>query len=175
MTLMGAADTTVYVSQGEQAIGNRDTHVITTILGSCVAVCLIDARRRIGGMNHILVPDAGMSRITVLGAGATAMERLINALLKAGTGKADLAAKVFGGAAVVQGLSDIGEKNARFVFEYLENEGIPCISRSVGGVRARRLNFWPASGQVRQRFISAAEVPVEVPKTPVAANGLELL
>jgi chemotaxis protein CheD len=32
---------------------------VTTILGSCVAVCLWDSEGRVGGMNHFLLPEGG--------------------------------------------------------------------------------------------------------------------
>ncbi len=164
----------VYIAQGEQAIGDQPTMVISTILGSCVSVCLWDSDRRIGGMNHILVPEGGALDTRALGFGATAMETLINALMKSGANRSSLVAKVFGGASIVAGLSDIGERNTAFVFDYLRVEGIACNSSSVGGQQARQIRFWPESGRVRQRFVREAEAPRDRLEVPIKANGLEL-
>lgn len=48
-----------HVIQGEFAISDAPEAVLTTVLGSCVAACLFDPLRQIGGMNHFLLPDAG--------------------------------------------------------------------------------------------------------------------
>ncbi len=174
MTILTAERPSIYIAQGEHAVGSNPSHMISTILGSCVAVCLTDLRRGLGGMNHILLPEVRGSELSARGVGASAMEQLINALMKAGSRKSDLTAKVFGGAAVVAGLSDIGARNAQFVAGYLEVEGIACLASSVGGTQARRIQFRPATGQVRQRMIST--VPVEEPvRVPLSSHDMELL
>ncbi len=175
MTVLTAARPTIYIAQGEHAVGTDPAHVISTILGSCVAVCLTDLRRGLGGMNHILLPEARGSDLSAQSIGASTMERLINALMKAGCRKADLTAKVFGGASVVAGLSDIGARNAEFVADYLEVEGIPCLASSLGGTMARRIQFRPATGQVRQRLISTVPVEQPVLRAPFRSSDMELL
>ena len=156
-------------------MGDSDGQVISTILGSCVSVCLWDCGLRLGGMNHILVPEGGFSDLGARGAGATAMERLINTMMKRGAQRDRLIAKVFGGAAIVSGLSDIGAQNSAFVLDYLETERIPCSSKCVGGSRARLVRFWPASGRAQQRFVRADDAPkVWMPARPPASE-LELL
>lgn len=174
MTRLSATTPSVYIAQGEHAIGNRPEHVISTILGSCVAVCLWDRLRHMGGMNHILLPDSARSDFLTRSVGAGAMEALINALLKVGAMKSDLEAKVFGGASVVAGLSDIGERNGSFAMEYLATERIPVISKSIGGTQARRIKFWPATGRVNQKLVVSSEAPVPVAPPPPKANDLEL-
>lgn len=163
-----------YIAQGEQAIGSRPTDVIQTILGSCVAVCLRDTCRNIGGMNHILLPQRAASDVGARGVGATEMERLINALMRQGAEKSNMEAKVFGGAAIVEGLSDIGAQNTRFVLEYLGIEGIPCVAQSTGGTMARQIRFWPATGRARQRLVQPEQAPVLAPDAGPVATDLEL-
>lgn len=172
MTKLPNAEAKIYIAQGERAIGFRPDHVITSILGSCVAVCLWDQSRGIGGMNHILLPS---STGQALGAGAFAMETLINDLLKAGVEKQALQAKVFGGAAIVNGLSDIGARNAAFVLDYLAAEGIALVAHSTGGQAARQVKFWPATGQVKQRFVRASEVETVPVAQKMSGNDIELL
>ncbi len=177
MTAEGFVTGRAYIAQGEQALGRDEATVIHTILGSCVAACLWDPELGVGGMNHILLPDQAASPLGMQSVGAGAMERLINALLKAGAEKGRLKAKLFGGASIVRGLTDIGERNAAFARGYLENEGIPCIAESVGGTQARQIKFWPASGRVRQRIVheSDFEEDVAAPAPAPAGNDLELL
>jgi chemotaxis protein CheD len=95
------------------------------------------------------------------------MELLINALLKRGAARDRLEAKLFGGAKMMNALSDIGGQNARFAREFLAREGIPLIGESLGGERARRIQFWPASGRARQLLVAAHEARVvEAPPPP---------
>jgi len=74
--------------------------VVSTILGSCVAVCLWDGRRQLGGMNHFLLPRCGQSQPSPR-YGDVAVSRLLAALERLGCRPADLRAKLFGGAAVL--------------------------------------------------------------------------
>ena len=169
----GPRPSATFIAQGEFAVGDRPETVIQTILGSCVAVCLRDPVLRLGGMNHILLPDSGGGRIGAASFGASDMERLMNALLKRGAVRGRLEAKVFGGAAVVAGLSDIGARNAAFVRSFLAAEGIATLSENVGGDRARQVRFWPESGRAQHRFVGLTEV--NEPRTaPVAARGNEV-
>lgn len=161
-----------YIAQGEQAVGTRPDDIITTTLGSCVAVCLWDSVRLLGGMNHILLPDSGdWSRVNNFG--GSAMDRLVNALLKNGAQRQDLRAKVFGGAAMIAGLSDVGERNAAFVRDYLKREGIPCDAESTGGEAARQVKYWPHDGRAQQRFVSSFEEPKPEPQK-TATSDVEL-
>lgn len=74
--------------------------VVSTILGSCVAVCLWDRQQGVGGMNHFLLPRCGSSPAT-LRYGDVAVARLLAAMERLGCQSADVRAKVFGGAAVL--------------------------------------------------------------------------
>lgn len=145
------------VVQGDYRISDDPGLVLSTLLGSCVAVCLHDRVAKLGGMNHFLLPGGGGMRGRSLRYGVHAMELLINALLKRGARKADLAAKVFGGGRMSSALRDIGGGNIAFARAFLSREGIPIVAESLGGTRARRLHFWPATGRVRMLFVTAEE------------------
>lgn len=164
----------VIIAQGEHAVGDQPDMVLATILGSCVAVCLHDPRLRLGGMNHILLPDPGGGHLGALSFGASDMERLINALIKRGAARERLEAKVFGGAAVVAGLSDIGARNVAFVRSFLAAEGIRTLSENVGGDRPRRIRFWPHSGRAQHRLTGLTEIDETRPTPSPRANGVEL-
>jgi len=148
----------IHVIQGEQAVSSDENATMQTVLGSCVAACLHDPVRRIGGMNHFLLPDDGNS--TDLRYASAAMERLVNELLKNGAEKGRLQAKLFGGARIMSNLPDIGRRNADSALRFLQSEGIPCTSQSLGGNQARRVRFWPASGRAQQLLIERSD-PVE--------------
>ncbi len=127
--------------------------IIHTLLGSCVAVCLFDPVHRIGGMNHILLPGkADMSCFDVSARyGINAMELLINRMMALSSRYDCIVAKVFGGGNVISSFSGkniIGGKNTDFVLEFLQREGIPVLSKDVGGTEARKIYFHTDTGEV---------------------------
>ncbi|ADM09572.1 chemotaxis protein CheD [Parvularcula bermudensis HTCC2503] len=158
----------IRVVQGEFAISGDREALMTTILGSCIAVCLCDPVARIGGINHFLLPGDGDGASGTAKYGAFAMEQLVNALLRGGASRSRLEAKVFGGGRVVSGLSDIGERNAAFALNYLSTENIRVVSKSVEGERARRIEYVPTTGSARQKFVDSRQAPAVKPKMPVA-------
>jgi len=127
--------------------------VIVTVLGSCVAACLLDPIAMVGGMNHFMLPvKPGERDPDVFYAaryGAAAMEFLINNLLHLGAQRDRLVAKTFGGGRVMKGMSsDVGDRNIEFVRQFLRNEDIPVWSEDMGGAHPRKVYFFPHTGQV---------------------------
>ena len=127
--------------------------LITTVLGSCISVCIRDAKNNIGGMNHFMLPkDNNVSDSIVSDAaryGNYAMEHLINDILHYGGERKNLEFKVFGGGKVLDMKMDIGKKNIQFVFDYLKMERFRVTSEDVGDVYPRKVNFFPLSGVAR--------------------------
>ena len=143
-----AAQRIIHVAQGEQALSTDSGVVLTAILGSCVAACIRDPLAGIGGMNHFLLPDGPNGTSDPVKYGVHSMELLINELLRCGAVRTRLEAKIFGGASVLSALSsDCGGKNSDFAIRFLEAERIRCIGGNLGGIRARRIKYWPVSGR----------------------------
>ncbi|AWK88946.1 chemotaxis protein [Azospirillum thermophilum] len=147
----------VNIVVGGCVVSDDPNIIITTTLGSCVAACIFDPDAGIGGMNHFLLPDAGLDTLSLSSRyGSAAMEQLINRMLSV-TGRRDrLRAKVFGGASVNLGTirgAAIGQRNVEFVMEYLATEGIPTISWDVGGTLPRSVRFYPTTGRSQRRLI----------------------
>jgi chemotaxis protein CheD len=128
--------------------------LIVTVLGSCVSACIRDRVSGIGGMNHFMLPDSGNDADSPASAsmryGAYAMEVLINQLLKAGARRDNLEAKVFGGGNVLRGFTtiNVGERNARFVRDFLRAEKIRTVAEDLNDVHPRKVYFFPATGKV---------------------------
>ncbi len=131
--------------------------VIVTVLGSCVSACLLDPVGLVGGMNHFMLPeDRSREAKDVFFAaryGGAAMELLINELLRLGARKDRLVAKVFGGGRVMKGMGDVGARNIEFVLRFLAQESIPIWSEDLGADYARKVYFFPHTGQVLMRRI----------------------
>lgn len=156
----GPAERLQHVIQGEFAVVDRPGIVLTTLLGSCVAVCLFDPMARVGGMNHFLLPGEDQAGAQTVKYGVNAMELLINGLVGVGAARNRLVAKAFGGGRVVASLGTIGEKNIEFARRFLDTEKIPCLSESLGGTKARRIRFWPTTGRATQIFLDSS--PAEI-------------
>lgn len=126
--------------------------LMVTVLGSCVSACIRDKEKGIGGMNHFMLADSGDASAVSSSAryGTYAMEILINHLLKLGGRKNNLEAKVFGGGRVMATLtsSQVGDRNARFVHEFLRTEGIPVTAEDLLDVFPRKVYFFPQTGRV---------------------------
>jgi len=155
----------VKVLPNEYYVTGEDV-MITTVLGSCVAACIRDPERGVGGMNHFMLPegDSQSPASATMRYGAFAMEVLINELLKAGAARERLQAKVFGGGAVLAAMQqlNIGERNSQFVQDYLKTEGIPVLARDLGDVYARRISFFPRDGRVMVRKMASKAHATEV-------------
>ena len=137
---------------GEYYFTRKDM-LIVTVLGSCVSACIRDRVSGLGGMNHFMLPDGGDSSSPVSASmryGTYAMEVLINDLLKAGARRENLEAKVFGGGAVLRGLTalNVGERNAAFVLGYLRAEKMRVLAEDLNDIYPRKVYFFPRTGKV---------------------------
>ncbi|MCD0460985.1 CheR family methyltransferase [Roseiconus lacunae] len=129
--------------------------LISTVLGSCIAVCLYDEVIKAGGMNHFALPSGDLSSRKTTSFGVHAMELLINDIMHFGADRRRLKAKVFGGANVL-GLSDddnIGTKNEQFIREFLAMENIPIIAKFLGGNQGMQVLFEPCSGRAKMKLL----------------------
>lgn len=136
---------------GEFYVTKRNM-MIVTVLGSCVSTCMRDPDQQIGGMNHFMLPQHGgdvRSPVSMSARyGAYAMEVLINQLLSLGARRERLEAKVFGGGRVLAGMTDVGQRNAEFVRDYLKSERIKLIAEDLGSTFPRKVYFFAQSGKV---------------------------
>lgn len=163
----------IHVVQGEYAISDQPEVVLTTVLGSCVSACLFDPVRQIGGMNHFLLPDSGPHDHDIRYS-AAAMERLVNGLMRQGASRARLQAKLFGGARILSGLPDIGQRNAEAARRYLNDEGISLIKEDLCGDRARRIRFWPVASRVQMILLKATTPQPQEKPTRLKGGDFEL-
>ena len=148
----------VKILPGQYYAAGRDI-VIVTVLGSCVSACLWDPVKRIGGMNHFMLPGSGQAGSVADGArmGIYAMELLINRMLKLGAERGRLVAKVFGGASVLEGMDalNVGSQNSAFVLEFLRVEGIALAAQDLYDVCPRKVYLFPHSGKVLVKKLGA--------------------
>ncbi|AMO73445.1 chemotaxis protein CheD [Sphingorhabdus sp. M41] len=168
----------INIVQGEHAVSGDGNVLITTLLGSCVAVCLYDGVARLGGMNHFLLGEPGDSTEqrddTFQRYGSHAIEVLINALMKRGARRENLRAQIYGGANLIAGLGHIGSQNAAFALRFMETENISVGVFDTGGKAARRVEFQPFAGKARAMTVQdEVPLPKQMPQT-LPTNDIEL-
>jgi chemotaxis protein CheD len=137
----------VYLHAGQLSVAAVPT-AITTILGSCVAVCLFDPAARVGGMNHFLLP-LHVEREKSPRFGTVAVPQLVDEVVRAGARRDALLAKVFGGASVIgafRGSRNLGEENAQLALRLLEDARIRVLDMDLGGKRGRKVIFHSDDG-----------------------------
>lgn len=173
----------VKVLPGEYFVHDEDILVMTT-LGSCIAACLWDRDKRVGGMNHFLLPDMGIGSGPGGGGrgsnggnsgryGGFAMDLLVAEMVKRGATRSSMEAKVFGGGAVVSGMNtlNVGERNTTFVLDYLRAEGITVVNKDVLDIYPRKLCFLPASGTAMVKRLATANTGALAAQGHAAARG----
>jgi len=160
----------VKVLPGEFFVADEDILVMTT-LGSCIAACLWDREKRIGGMNHFLLPDGGQGSDSGR-YGSFAMDLLIGELVKRGANRSTMEAKVFGGGAVISGMNtiNVGERNTAFVLDYLRTERITVVSKDVMDIYPRKVCFLPASGKAMVKRLASANTEALAAQERAASN-----
>ena len=161
----------VKVLPGEYFVDTEDLLIMTT-LGSCIAACLWDRNARVGGLNHFLLPDGGSDAGDSGRYGSYAMELLINEMMKRGASRTSLEAKVFGGGQVIAGMEtmNVGERNTRFVLDYLKTERIPVVSKDVLDIYPRKVCFMPASGKAMVKRLAPTAAAALQAQERSAAN-----
>lgn len=129
-------------------------YLVDTILGSCVAVCLYDDQKKIGGINHYMLPLWNGDGLATPKYGNIAIEKLIDRMLQLGCKKEHLKAKLFGGASQINSSMEIGLRNVEVAKELLAQHRIPIIAENVFGKVGRKLRYDTGTGQVMMKFLN---------------------
>lgn len=136
--------------------------LISTVLGSCIAVCLWDKRNGIGGMNHYLLPGTREDDVSNTNRGITAIPLLIRSMINRNVKIEDLEAKIFGGCNSLYTNNDlfkVGERNTAIAIAVLQDYNIKLKAHHVGGGNGRKIVFNTSNGIVRMRLLKK---PTEV-------------
>jgi chemotaxis protein CheD len=147
----------VYLYPGDAFVSDCPVE-LTTILGSCVAVCLWDTLLRIGGMSHFLLPASPLGQSASLRFGDASIPALLSSLERLGSRKQSLQAKLFGGAAVNPAVQPqagmaLGQRNVDIGRRLLGEIGIPIVAEDVGGTAGRKLRFRTDDGSALVKML----------------------
>jgi chemotaxis protein CheD len=152
----------VKISPGDYYITDQD-EIITTVLGSCISACIRDVRMGIGGMNHFMIPircphTSNPEQDMDMRYGTYAMEHLINDIYKYGGMRKNLEIKLFGAGNVLVGSGNVGEKNIKFIRNFIHTEGYKITSENLGGNNPRKINYSPMTGRVMMKKLAATNI-----------------
>lgn len=148
----------VSIGMGEIGVA-RDGGTLRTFLGSCVGLVLLDRKRRLAGVAHIVLPDSrGQGQPPGKYADTAVPETLRRLKELAGDDALHLTAKIAGGAKMLpfQQGQTIGEQNVQAVERLLAAEGIAIVGRCCGGEHGRRLVVEAATGIVTVETVGGA-------------------
>lgn len=134
---------------------------LTTLgLGSCVGIALFDSTTQIVGLAHAMLPDSSQVRNKANAAKFvdTAVDLLIDEMLKLGAIKKRITAKLAGGAqmfAFTQGsdLMRIGHRNVTAAKEKLYSLRIPVMAEDTGGNYGRTIEIDSSNGMLLVKTI----------------------
>lgn len=118
----------------------------STLLGSCIAVCLWDQQVMKGGLTHFLLASSPTEKSDDTRYGDVALPLLMDNLCSVGCEKHRLRSIVAGGADLLSNMHPIGTENTDFALEWLRRQAIPILRKDFGGNTARRVRFSPSTG-----------------------------
>jgi chemotaxis protein CheD len=164
------ASSSIAVGLGELAVARADTpdgpQLVAYGLGSCVAICLFEARSGVAGMAHVVLPGESPHGEPNARFARNALAALREAMVKIG-GPADLRryqARIAGGAQVLVisgggSLPRVGDRNVESVRDELVRAAIPLLGEHVGGGKGRTVWFNPRDlGRIRVRTVGGPEL-----------------
>ncbi len=136
-------------------IVSEELCLVTTVLGSCVSVCLYDKVLKNGGINHFMLPFWNGKGLASPKYGNIAISQLIDKMTGMGSLKINLVAKIFGGANQSNSSLLIGERNVRIAKELLHHHEIGIIAESITGHIGRKIIYNTYSGEVRMKYVNS--------------------
>lgn len=149
----------------DAAAAQGDAMLTTIGLGSCVAIVLHDADRKIGGLAHILLPSESLAqdRSNRAKFPGSAVPLLLEEMQRLGSRPTRITARLVGGASMFAALLpagglQMGERNLLATRDALGKARLPIVGEDVGGGHGRSVFFDIASGQVQVRSMVKGDV-----------------
>lgn len=144
------------------AVAKGRSRLITVGLGSCVAVAIHDRTTKIGGLAHVLLPDASLGRGVENRAryASSAVPLLLEEMKEIGA-IGPYFASLVGGAALFGPLlsfgGSVGARNIDAARKALAKAKVPLVAEDVGGESGRTVLFDVTTGKVQVRSVRGGE------------------
>jgi len=140
-------------------IVEKEISLITTVLGSCVSVCLYDTKNNIGGINHYMLPLWNGKELPSPKYGNIAIKKLIEKMELYGCDRSNIIAKIFGGSNIfynnnIKTENNIGERNVEIAIYLLNEFSIPIKVINTGGNIGRKIVFNTFTGEIYHKFLN---------------------
>lgn len=148
-----------FLLPGEYII-SKEPYMVTTLLGSCVAVCLYNHNAGFGGINHYMLPEAGKNILSGK-YGDYANEYLVQFMIRNAGGLAGVEAMLFGGASVVKSIThgpNIGNLNVQMARTILQKYKIPIVSQITGGFKGMKIKYHTGNNRINWRYIDETQL-----------------
>ncbi len=144
----------IHVSLGEVKTTGAPNILISTGLGSCIALCFYAPERKLAGMAHVMLPGEpqGTKRGVLPGRYVyPAISYLLNRFKRKNVRKENIVVKVIGGANLFHynTFKGVGKKNIESVKKALREEGMEIAEEDLGGKSGRSIWFFASTGEVR--------------------------
>ena len=147
----------ITIPMGGLSVASAST-VLRTFVGSCVAVCIFDPQKKVGGMAHVMLPrnNTGKTTIGTKQEGKfadEAIEVMLNKINEMIPRPGDLKAKIVGGAKIFNhesdtGILNIGSRNVSTICEILQEKNIPLMGKVVGKGYGRWVTFFCSTQKI---------------------------
>lgn len=150
----------LYLKPGGLVVADRP-FLVTTILGSCVAVTLYNQRSGLGAICHAMLPEGSSSADFKFV--DKAVGHMVNWFRGKGIANSEIEAKLFGGAVMFSGSGDpkrqinVGMANVQMALNMLLSAGIPLVAKDIGGRRGRKILFMSNTGEVLLKRLGVDE------------------
>ncbi|KAB1439044.1 chemotaxis protein CheD [Pseudodesulfovibrio senegalensis] len=148
----------IFLQTGDCFLAVQPT-LVTTVLGSCVAITMTSRERGVGAICHAFLPDSKESKKDQRDPQPcrfvnTAIENMLQGMTKLGVSIPDLQVKLFGGASGiaaqrVEGSTyNVGRRNVEAARRILGNWGLSISTEDVAGSQGRKLHFLSNTGEI---------------------------
>jgi chemotaxis protein CheD len=142
----------IMVRMGELAASADTSDLLVSLaLGSCVGVAMVDRRRTLAGLAHVMLPEAPTATTDVARFADTAVPELLRRMIELGAMRNRLEVSIVGGAQMFTLASDataVGRRNEAGVRDSLRRLRLPISSACTGGRAGRTVRVDVATGEV---------------------------
>jgi len=133
----------------------KDPGGLTTLgLGSCVGIALYDAKVKVAGLAHIMLPDSKQiqNNSNIAKFADTAMAQMLKDMERIGAKRMNMKAKIAGGAQMFafNATNDnlrIGDRNVEATIKLLKQYNIPLIAKETGADYGRTVELYADDGR----------------------------
>ncbi len=139
------------VNLGEIKIVKGNGLLRALSLGSCIAIVFYDAKNKLGGLAHVMLPGKSPKHRLIKRKryAINAIDALLKRIINSGANEADIKVSIVGGGNVLKIKNDdICRGNICSVIGYLKENNLEIVGSSVGGFQRRSVSVNVENGDI---------------------------